>query len=842
MAEAPKADGPGNGALRVAAFRFRSTLSRRWGGYLALILIVSLLGGLALASVAGARRTQSAFPRFLAASNPSDIAIDEGSYNPAIINAIRHLPGVTSVRSYVAFNVGVLNAHGAPDVNSAFNQAVEFVGSIDGLYFDQDRIAVLSGRRANEHRPDEAMVSAQTAEQFNLHVGSTLPIGFYSNQQFATPGFNLATPPYHSLTLHIVGIGEFADEVVQDDVDKIPRVLITPALTRQFLGCCTTYAWNGVQLRSGTAGVPALERTYSAHLPKGYPVYVRVNSVVEAQGERAVKPQSVALGVFGIIVALAALVLAGQAVSRLISQLQEEHLIMRSIGATPRQLMSDSLVGLLLALVLGALGAAVAAVALSPISPIGAVRQIEVSPGISFDWTVLLWGIALFCLVPGVVALALSYRATLEGQAQRRTAARKRGNGAVRTAAAAGLPVAAVTGIDLALDPGRSRNAVPVRSAIVGTTLAVLTLTSAITFGASLNTLVDHPNLYGWNWTGALIAGAGYGDVPGQEAARLLNADRGVEAWNGIYVGALEIDNHLVPTAGAIKVRARVDPPILSGHRLEARNQVVLGAATLAELHKQVGDTVTVSNSISTRPMRIVGTATMPTVGVGHGLHLSMGSGAWVYFDELPSPARNIQQNALLGANILLIRYAARVTPMDSSRDLASLAQRLSNYNPTHMNPANLPGISAVTLERPAEIVNYRSMGAAPVILGVGLTIGSAFALAVTLAASVRRRRRELALLKTLGFTQRQLRAAVAWQSSVVVVIGMAIGIPLGIGLGRGLWRAFANELHVVSDPTVPVVWIGLIAVGSLLLANLVAALPARFAGRTPTALVLREE
>jgi hypothetical protein len=232
----------------------------------------------------------------------------------------------------------------------------------------------------------------------------------------------------------------------------------------------------------------------------------------------------------------------------------------------------------------------------------------------------------------------------------------------------------------------------------------------------------------------------------------------------------------------------------------------------------------------------------MPTVGVGHGLHLSMGSGAWVFYDVLPAPARNITQNALPGANILLVRYAGRVTPRASSTDLATLAQRLSSYNPTHINPANLPGISAVTLERPAEIVNYRSMGAAPVILGVGLTIGSAFALAVTLAASVRRRRRELALLKTLGFTQRQLRAAVAWQSSVVVVIGMAIGIPLGIGLGRGLWRAFANELHVVSDPTVPVLWIGLIAIGSLLLANLVAALPARFAGRTPTALVLREE
>jgi hypothetical protein len=808
-----------------------------------LILIVSLLGGLALASLAGARRTQSAFPRFLEASNPSDIAIDEGSYNPALLNGIRHLPEVTSVRSYVSFNVGVLSAHGLPDLNSGFNEAVEFVGSIDGLYFNQDRVAVLDGRRANERRADEAMVSLQTADQFGLHVGSTLPIGFYSNQQFAQPGFNLATArPYHSLTLHVVGIGEFADEVVQDDVDKIPRVLLTPALTTQFLGCCTTYAWNGVQLRNGTAGVPALESAYSAHIPKGYPVYVRVSSVVEAQGERAVKPQSIALGVFGIIAGLAALVLAGQAVNRQISQLQEEHTVMRSIGAAPRQLIADSLIGLLIVVVLSALGAAFVAVALSPISPIGVVRRIEVSPGISFDWTVLVWGIAVFCIVPGLVAVALSYRATRAKQAPSRTARPQRANGVVRLAAEAGLPVSMVTGVDLALGRRHSRNAISFRSTIVGTTLAVLMLTGAITFGASLNTLVNHPNLYGWNWTGALIAAAGYGDVPGQEATRLLDADRGVEAWNGIYVGALEIDHHLVPTAGATKVRARVNPPILSGHPLQADNEIVLGAATLSELHKRLGDTVTVSNSLSTRTMRIVGTATMPTVGVGHGLHLSMGSGAWVYYKELPAPSRNIQQNALPGANILLVRYASRMTPTDSSRDLATLARRLSNYNPTHMNPATLPGISAVMLERPAEIVNYRSMGAAPVILGVGLTIGAALALVVTLAASLRRRRHELALLKTLGFTQRQLRAAVAWQSSVVVVIGTVIGIPFGIALGRGLWNAFANELHVVSEPTIPVVWIGLIAVGSLILANLAAAFPARFAGHTPTALVLRQE
>jgi ABC-type antimicrobial peptide transport system permease subunit len=143
---------------------------------------------------------------------------------------------------------------------------------------------------------------------------------------------------------------------------------------------------------------------------------------------------------------------------------------------------------------------------------------------------------------------------------------------------------------------------------------------------------------------------------------------------------------------------------------------------------------------------------------------------------------------------------------------------------------------------RPAEIVNYRSMGTTPAILGGGLALGAVAALALTLIASVRRRRRELALLKTLGFVRRQLAAAVRWQSSIAVTIGVVIGVPVGILLGRILWDLFAHEIDAVPAPSVPGVAIILIVVGALVLANVVAGIPGRMAARTSTALVLREE
>ncbi len=125
-----------------------------------------------------------------------------------------------------------------------------------------------------------------------------------------------------------------------------------------------------------------------------------------------------------------------------------------------------------------------------------------------------------------------------------------------------------------------------------------------------------------------------------------------------------------------------------------------------------------------------------------------------------------------------------------------------------------------------------------PVLL---LDVG-AVALGFILGASVRRRRRDLALLKTLGFTQRQLSAAIAWQATMAAVIGVIVGMPLGIVSGRELWILFARSIDAVPDPTVPILSLILIGVGALVFANLVAVIPGRIAARTSTALVLRAE
>jgi hypothetical protein len=195
---------------------------------------------------------------------------------------------------------------------------------------------------------------------------------------------------------------------------------------------------------------------------------------------------------------------------------------------------------------------------------------------------------------------------------------------------------------------------VPVRSAIIGTVVAFMIVTSTITFGASLSTLVAKPALYGWNFTYEMNGGGGFGDIPAARAATLLNQNPYVQNWSGVYFANLDIDGQRVAVMGA-STRGTVSPPLLTGHGFDATNQVVLATATLHQLHKKVGDTVSVVVGTVTTRLQIVGTATMPTIGVQGLNHLEMGSGALLSYKLIPPGERNLFDVAP-GPNAILIR------------------------------------------------------------------------------------------------------------------------------------------------------------------------------------------
>jgi hypothetical protein len=85
-------------------------------------------------------------------------------------------------------------------------------------------------------------------------------------------------------------------------------------------------------------------------------------------------------------------------------------------------------------------------------------------------------------------------------------------------------------------------------------------------------------------------------------------------------------------------------------------------------------------------------------------------------------------------------------------------------------------------------------------------------------------------------------RPVVAWQTSVAAIVGIILGVPVGIALGRWLWDLFARSIYAVPLPTVPALEVVFVALGALVLANLVASVPGQMPARTPTALILRAE
>ena len=141
----------------------------------------------------------------------------------------------------------------------------------------------------------------------------------------------------------------------------------------------------------------------------------------------------------------------------------------------------------------------------------------------------------------------------------------------------------------------------------------------------------------------------------------------------------------------------------------------------------------------------------------------------------------------------------------------------------------------------PPEVRNLRGVNGLPLALALLLALLAIGTVAHTLLTSVRRRRRELAILKAVGFVARQVRATVAWQATAIAGSSLIIGVPLGITAGRWAWLLFARQVAIEPVPVIsPLVLLVFPAV--LILANAIAAFPAQVAAHTQPAMMLRAE
>jgi hypothetical protein len=701
---------------------------------------------------------------------------------------------------------------------------------------------------ADPRRDDEVVMSAGGAAKYGLHIGSLLPLGFYTDKQVESPTFSgyPTDKPHLAITLKLVGIIEASQQVVQDDDAALGDQLavISPALTRRLATCCAYYTYVALQIDDAARHLGAVSAAVEKIVPSTSLAGSgsgggQTDAAAVAEAERVSRPEAVAFGMFGLIAALAALLICGQVIARLVRRNAEDGEVLRALGAGPLMTTSDGLIGILVALVSGVVLAMAVAVGLSPLAPIGAVRPVYPDPGVAFDWTVLGSGAALLVVVLGATAVVMAYRVSPHRAAL----------GAPHSCDARVAP--GPSRHRLGSDPGgihgdpfgpRGRR----RSRLGARALRRARRGAGRRRGGRLLHLRRQPELLG---------------VPAQ-AVRVELELRTAGGLLGRRGPARRADGHAAATrpgrgplerrvlrecnarraggtrpGGAPRCRGAPDAVVRARPRVGPPG-VVLGPATLAALHTHIGDTVVAGTGRkSPVRLRIVGTAILPTIGSSGDPELQMGTGAVLATSLFPAAELNQQGSAIPGPNAVFVTVRRGVSQAAALRSLNRVDGVLS-----HPATGEAPASGVVSVLRPAEIADYRAVGATPSILAGILAVGAMGGLGLTLVASVRRRRREFALLKALGFTQRQLAATVAWQSSVSAVVGVIFGVPLGIALGRWLWTLFARGIYAVPEPSVPVLTVVLVALGAFSFANLVATFPGRIAARTPTALLLRAE
>jgi FtsX-like permease family protein len=483
---------------------------------------------------------------------------------------------------------------------------------------------------------------------------------------------------------------------------------------------------------------------------------------------------------------------------------------------------------------------------------VGAVRRYDPARGFNADWTVLA-GVAAVVLALLLVAVtAAAWRDARRSAAPRIVRPSK----LTEAAAAAGLGVPAVLGIRLAVGSGQRRSAAPVRSALVGSIAAIVAVTAALVFGGSLQYLTSHPPRYGWTWNVMLLDQGGYGDLAISAAKggpidgdlhrvrSIVGRQRGVAGWSLLGFALATVDGHPTPLVGLDRQSGSVQPPTSSGAPLGSPDDIDLGVATMRQLHRHIGDSVVVSDRGGSRRLTIVGTTTFASVGIGLSDHPSLGVGALIEESTLLGMAlphgTTCSYDPAASALAAFTECPSTIV-VDLARGTSAeqFAARVDAANP---DPSTPGGTYDQPRVRGAQIVNSAEMSDQPLLLAALLGVGALASLALTQLAEVRRRRHDLAVLKSLGLKRSQLRSTIAWQATLTSAIALVVGVPVGIIAGRLLWIRFATSLGVITTPAVPVALLAVMSAGILVLANLAAAGPAIAAARTPTARLLTSE
>ncbi len=309
------------------------------------------------------------------------------------------------------------------------------------------------------------------------------------------------------------------------------------------------------------------------------------------------------------------------------------------------------------------------------------------------------------------------------------------------------------------------------------------------------------------------MAGSVYNDDPG-DLFEVLAAEPGVAAFAPAVGVPISADGLSIGVLGVEPAPGIAPSPILDGRAPTAAREVALGRRTLEQLGRQVGDTVRIDGGGGPVDVTITGTAVVPEVNQGGP---GLGEGGVMTLAGVRALVPTQQPN------IALVRFAPGGEDSPAIEQLRFAGELVPPVVPDAL----------YDLER---------VRALPTVLSALLAALGVATLVHSLVSLVRGHRRDLAVLKVLGFTRSQVAATAAWQGTAFAVVALAVGLPLGLAVGRWLWRAIADQLGIVAAPRLPILAVLVMIPAVLVVANVAAAVPGWLAARVRPADVLRSE
>ena len=201
-------------------------------------------------------------------------------------------------------------------------------------------------------------------------------------------------------------------------------------------------------------------------------------------------------------------------------------------------------------------------------------------------------------------------------------------------------------------------------------------------------------------------------------------------------------------------------------------NEVVIGKSTADRKHFHVGDTIGVQAEGPVQKLKISGLVTFGTAA-------SLGGATLAGFD-LPTAQRlfdkqgKLDEIAVAGdpkvADSEILRRVKAVLPSTAQARLGSAQAR--EGRPGH------------------QFVHHFLRGFLLAFGGIALFVGS-FVIANSLSITIAQRTRELATMRTLGASRRQVLTSIIVEALVIGFAASVVGLFLGLALAKGLFRLF---------------------------------------------------